>query len=188
MVDDDLATVAPWGLTLSRSVRGCCSCTVARIGSRPAPTPSGWQAGSRRQSCGCAPMTATSRSSTRLRPHGRKHPLASQTSLRRCTYMRLKGTLKAAWTRSQGCGLPVVSYSYGCTTSLPCRRAWGIAAWQDHDRRLPQQRPPGRPGSPLVGRPRATNRHPAGRPGRAGKWRPRRPWPSRIPSMRSPGK
>jgi pimeloyl-ACP methyl ester carboxylesterase len=27
MVDDDLATVAPWGLTLSRSARRCCSST-----------------------------------------------------------------------------------------------------------------------------------------------------------------
>jgi hypothetical protein len=60
---------------------------------------------------------------------------------------------RATWTRRSGCWLPVVSYSHGGTTCLPCRQAWGFPAWQDHDRRPPQQRPPGRPESPLVGRP-----------------------------------
>jgi pimeloyl-ACP methyl ester carboxylesterase len=63
-VDDELAYVAPWGSILARCARRCCCCTVVRIGSRPAPTPGGSQAGSARQSCGCAPMTGTSRSST----------------------------------------------------------------------------------------------------------------------------
>jgi hypothetical protein len=32
----------------------------------------------------------------------------------------------AKWTSRSGCWLPVVPYSYGCTTSLPCRQAWGV--------------------------------------------------------------
>jgi hypothetical protein len=193
MVDDDLARVAPWGFDPEQ----VCAPVLFLHGGQDRVAPSShakWLAGRipsaelwLRPDDGHVSVLNSAATPRQKAPFSEPDFIA--VPLRRCTYMRLEGTWKAAWTRSRGCGLPVVSYSYGCTTSLPCRQAWGIPAWQDHDRRLPpQQHPPGRPGSPLVGRPRATNRHPAGRPGRAGKWRPRRPWPSRIPSMRSPGK
>jgi tetratricopeptide (TPR) repeat protein len=76
----------------------------------------------------------------------------------------------APWS---GCWLPVVPYSYGCTTRLPWRQAWGCPSWQDHDRQQPQQRPPGRPGG-LLASLGAAGRLPArGRPGRAGHRQPR---------------
>ena len=74
----------------------------------------------------------------------------------------------AARTNRSDCWLPVIPYSYGCTTSLPRRQAWGFPSWQDHDRRQPRKRPLGHPGSPSgdPDRPRAGT----GTGTKAGSW------------------